>query len=52
VNATEREAEQGYFAVGSDAVIVVKQGSGLHGWLKSHTGERIRLALTPDATEK
>ena len=50
VNATERDAEQGYFAVGSDAMIVVKQGSGLQRWLKGHSGERIRLVLASGAT--
>jgi hypothetical protein len=51
VNATDQEADDGYFAVGSDALIVVKQGSGLQRWLKSHSGQRVRLVLTdvPDA---
>jgi hypothetical protein len=53
VISTDQEAEQGYFSIGSDAMIVVKQGSGLQRWLKSHSGERIRLVLTPAAdTEK
>lgn len=45
VTATDQEAAEGYFAVGDDAMLVVKQGSGLHGWLRSHTGQRIRLVL-------
>ena len=48
INATAQESEQGYFAVGGDAMLVVKQGSGLQRWLKSHTGQRVRLILTPD----
>lgn len=45
VTATDQEAAEGYFAVGDDAMLVVKQGSGLHGWLRSHTGQRVRLVL-------
>jgi hypothetical protein len=48
INATDQEAEEGYFAVGSDAMVVVKQGSGLQRWLKSHSGERVRLVLAVD----
>lgn len=48
VNATAQEADEGYFAVGGDAMVVVKQGSGLQRWLKMHSGQRIRLVLAPD----
>jgi hypothetical protein len=48
VSATDREAEEGYFSVGSDAMVVVKQGSGLQRWLKSHSGQRVRLVLAVD----
>ena len=48
INATDQEADEGYFAVGGDAMVVVKQGSGLQRWLKSHSGQRIRLVLAPD----
>ena len=50
INATAQEADEGYFAVGGDAMVVVKQGSGLQRWLKSHSGQRIRLVLAPDST--
>jgi hypothetical protein len=50
INSTDQEADEGYFAVGGDAMIVVKQGSGLQRWLKSHSGRRIRLVLAPDGT--
>jgi hypothetical protein len=50
VNATVQEADEGYFAVGGDAMVVVKQGSGLQRWLKSHLGQRVRLVLTADAS--
>jgi hypothetical protein len=51
VNATAQEADEGYFAVGNDAMIVVKQGSGLQRWLKTHSGQRVRLALAVDGAE-
>jgi hypothetical protein len=51
VNATEQEATEGYFPVGSDAMVVVKQGSGLQRWLKAHNGQRIRVTLEPAGAE-
>jgi hypothetical protein len=48
LTATEQEAQEGYFAVGGDAMIVVKQGSGLQRWLQTHSGQRIRLVLAPE----
>jgi hypothetical protein len=49
ISATDQEADEGYFNVGGDAMVVVKQGSGLQRWLKSHSGQRIRLALEQDS---
>jgi hypothetical protein len=49
LNATEQEAAEGYFAVGGDTMVVVKQGSGLQRWLNAHAGRRIRVTLSPDA---
>lgn len=46
LTATDQEADEGYFAVGSDAMLVVKQGSGLQRWLKMHKGEQVRLNLS------
>lgn len=51
VTATAQEADEGYFAVGGDAMVVVKPGSGLQRWLKSHSGLRVRLVLSPDAMQ-
>jgi len=45
VTATEQEASEGYFAVGGDTMVVVKQGSSLQRWLKLHSGQRIRVTL-------
>jgi hypothetical protein len=51
VTATDQEAEAGYFAVGADAMLVVKPGAGLQRWLKEHSGQRVRLVLEPDTSE-
>ena len=51
VTATEQEATDGYFAVGGDAMVVVKQGSRLQQWLKLHAGQRVRLTLDAGAPE-
>ena len=48
VTASEQEAADGYFAVGGDTMVVVKQGSGLQRWLKMHSGQRVRITLEPD----
>lgn len=45
LNASEQEAAEGYFAVGADTMVVVKQGSGLQRWLKAHAGQRISVTL-------
>ena len=45
VTATEQEASEGYFAVGGDTMVVVKQGSSLQRWLQLHSGQRIRVTL-------
>jgi hypothetical protein len=45
VTATEQEAADGYFALGGDTMVVVKQGSSLQRWLKMHGGQRVRVTL-------
>jgi hypothetical protein len=51
VTATEQEAIEGYFAVGGDTMVVVKQGSSLQRWLKIHSGQRVRVTLESAAPE-
>jgi hypothetical protein len=51
VNATDQEASEGYFAIGGDVMVVVKQGSGLQRWLKTHGGQSIRVTLEPAGPE-
>jgi hypothetical protein len=48
VTATEQEANDGYFSLGGETMVVVKQGSSLQRWLKMHSGQRIRVTLQPD----
>jgi hypothetical protein len=51
VNATDQEATDGYFAIGGDVMVVVKEGSGLQRWLKTHSGQAIRVTLEPASPE-
>ena len=51
INATEQEASEGYFELGNDAMVVVKPGSGLQRWLKTHSGQRVRVTLEPAGPE-
>jgi hypothetical protein len=48
LGATEQEADEGYFALGQDTMVVVKPGSALHAWLKSHIGQDVRLTIAPE----
>jgi len=48
LTATDQEANDGYFTVGGETMVVVKQGTGLQRWLKVHSGQRIRVTLQPD----
>jgi hypothetical protein len=49
LTATDQEAEDGYFAIGSDAMMVVKPGSSLQRWLKTHKGEKVRVSLSTES---
>jgi hypothetical protein len=51
VSATEQEASEGYFALGDDTMVVVKPGSGLQRWLKTHSGQRVRVTVEPAGPE-
>lgn len=50
VSATEQEAEEGYFALGSDTMLVAKPGSDLHLWLRGRLGQLVRITLVPDTS--
>jgi hypothetical protein len=45
VSATEQESDEGYFAVGSDTMIVAKPNSRLHHWLRQRTGQEVRVTI-------
>jgi hypothetical protein len=48
LGATEQEADEGYFSFGQNSMLVAKQGSELHKWLKAHVGQRVRLRVDPE----
>jgi hypothetical protein len=49
LGATDQEAQEGYFAIDNQTMIVVKPGSQLHGYLKSKVGQRVRVTIEPDS---
>ena len=49
IGATDQEAQEGYFAIDNQTMIVVKPGSELHGYLRSRVGQRVRISIDPDA---
>jgi len=49
LGATDQEAQEGYFAVDQQTMIVVKPGSELHKYLKGKVGQRLRLTVEPDS---
>jgi hypothetical protein len=51
VTASEQEASEGYFTVGGDTMVVVKQGSDMQRWLKMHSGQRVTVTLESAARE-
>lgn len=48
LTGSEQEADDGYFNVGADTMLVVRQGSGLHRWLKTHSGRQVRITIEPE----
>ena len=51
LRATDQEAEEGYFAVGSETMVVAKPGSALHRWLRGHVGQRVVVTPQSEPTE-
>ena len=47
LGATDQEAQEGYFAVDQQTMIVVKPGSELHAYLKGKVGRRVRITVEP-----
>ena len=49
LGATDQEAQEGYFALDSATMIVVKPGSEIHAYLRSKVGQRVRITIEPEA---
>ena len=49
LGATDQEAQEGYFAIDSQTMIVVRPGSEMHAFLRSKIGQRIRVTVEPEA---
>jgi hypothetical protein len=52
VTATDQEASDGYFAVGGDAMLVVKPGTGLQRWMRMHAGQHVRVTVETAGLEQ
>jgi hypothetical protein len=49
VGATDQEAQEGYFAIDNQTMIVVKPGSDLHNYMRARVGQRVRVTIEPQA---
>jgi hypothetical protein len=47
VSATDQEAQEGYFAIDHETMIVVKPKSPMHAFLKGKVGQRVRVTVEP-----
>jgi hypothetical protein len=43
LSATDQEADEGYFAIDQQTMIVVKPGSELHAYLRGQAGKHVRI---------
>jgi hypothetical protein len=48
MSATDQEADEGYFAIDQQTMVVVKPGSELHTFLRGVAGRRVRITIEPD----
>ena len=48
LGATDQEAQEGYFAIDGQTMIVVKPGSEAHAYLRSRVGQRVRITIDPE----
>lgn len=46
VTSADHEAEEGYFALGEQATVMVKPGSDLFRFLNRHRGHKVKIVLT------
>jgi hypothetical protein len=47
LSATDQEADEGYFAIDQQTMLVVKPGSDLHAYLRGKAGKRVRITVEP-----
>ena len=47
LSATDQEADEGYFAIDQQTMLVVKPGSELHAYLRGQAGKRVRITIEP-----
>jgi hypothetical protein len=47
LSATDQEADEGYFAIDQQTMIVVKPGSELHAYLRGQAGKHVRITVEP-----
>jgi hypothetical protein len=45
LSATDQEAQEGYFAIDQQTMIVVKPNSELHTYLRGKVGQRVRVTV-------
>jgi len=48
IGATDQEAQEGYFAIDSQTMLVVKPGSEVHAYLRGKVGQRVRITIEPE----
>jgi hypothetical protein len=48
LSATDQEADEGYFAIDQQTMLVVKPGSELHAYLRGQAGKRVRMIVEPE----
>jgi hypothetical protein len=48
VGATDQEAQEGYFAIDNQTMVVVKPGTDLHAYLRARVGQRVRITIEPE----
>jgi hypothetical protein len=49
LTATDQEAQEGYFAIDQQTMIVVKPKSAMHDYLKAKVGQRVRITVEPSS---
>ena len=49
VSSADHEVQEGYFALGEQATVMVKPGSDLHQFLSRQRGRKVKIVLTETA---